>query len=540
MKDELLAILHSGISIKKIPHLVRKDKELSEWIINSTSHLTDVKFTERMYVCAYDAPNFCENGKKRKFKTLKLGYGYCARAELCKCLRDQSSISSILHYSLKSKQEKKEIVQKRKDTCLQKYNVSNVGQTETAISSRKEYYANDNNIKEMIEKVKDTKYKKYGDCFFNNSDKNKKTCQKRYGTDYYTQSNDYAIKRKNSVVHNNPEKEIMYDDTALAKLSKSMTPVEISQKLGYANSSNVLQKIRSLGCDYKKRNIYSLFELNVLETLKQLSENIHQSDRTILNGLELDIYLPDKKLAIECNGSYWHSELQGKDRKYHVGKTNMCAEQGIHLIHIWEHDWINTSELIKSRLKSKLGTNSKLHARKCDITEINFQTVNTFLNQNHIQGSCASSVNIGLYHQMELVAVMTFGKSRYDKNIEWELIRYCSKQNTNVVGGASKLFSHFKKNHNPTSLISYSDKSWNTGGLYFAIGFEYSHTTSPSYKYTQDYTNFENRVAYQKHKLKDKLDVFDPKLTEWENMKLNGYDRIWDCGTDVFVWRSDK
>lgn len=76
---------------------------------------------------------------------------------------------------------------------------------------------------------------------------------------------------------------------------------------------------------------------------------------------------------------------------------------------------------------------------------------------------------------------------------------------------------------------------WNTGALYERLGFVYSHSTKPAYHYTKDYLRFENRVAYQKHKLKDKLEIFDPLLTEWQNMQANGYDRIWDCGNDVWT-----
>jgi hypothetical protein len=151
-----------------------------------------------------------------------------------------------------------------------------------------------------------------------------------------------------------------------------------------------------------------------------------------------------------------------------------------------------------------------------------------------------SSRQYGLLFEGDLVAVMTFGKSRFDKNIEWELIRYATKTGVNVVGGPSKLYKYFLADTGARTIITYAARDWNTGKLYEKLGFEFKHETSPSYYYTKNYIDFENRVAYQKHKLVDKLTTFDPKLTEWENMQANGYDRIWDCGNRVYHCVTDK
>jgi len=136
-----------------------------------------------------------------------------------------------------------------------------------------------------------------------------------------------------------------------------------------------------------------------------------------------------------------------------------------------------------------------------------------FLNENHIQKSSSSSIDIALFRETEIIAVMTFGMARYSQRHEYELIRFCCKKFVTVSGGASKLFKYFIKNHNPKSIVSYSDIRWNTGKLYKNL-----------------------RVSFQKHKLKSKLLHYDEKLTEWENMQANGYDRIWDCGNIVFEW----
>ena len=280
----------------------------------------------------------------------------------------------------------------------------------------------------------------------------------------------------------------------------------------------------------------SAFQLEVASFVKSLDVSLRVSDRNTIDK-ELDIYIPDYNLAIECNGAFWHSELSGgKNRDYHILKTEKCKELGIHLVHIWDYEWENHKGLIQSRIKSLLFKNSRIPARKCTVREITSRRASEFLKLTHIQGPRPASCSLGLFFNEELVAVMTFCRSRYQKDIEWELLRYSTSRNTNIVGGAGKLFSAFLKKKKPQSVISYSDRMRNRGGVYTSIGFEYSHSTAPAYYYTKDYRTFENRVAYQKHKLDEKLQSFDATLTEWENMQLNGYDRVWDCGNDVFVW----
>jgi hypothetical protein len=184
---------------------------------------------------------------------------------------------------------------------------------------------------------------------------------------------------------------------------------------------------------------------------------------------------------------------------------------------------------------------SAVYARKCHVEGISAADVGTFMNSNHIQGYAASSVNFALVHDGCVVAVMTFGKSRFNKQYQYELIRYAIKRNYNVVGGASKLFKHFIKQYKPTSIISYSDKRWNTGNVYSTIGFEFSHDTKPNYFYFKNNEiQLYSRQHFQKHKLVNKLEIFNPLVSEWDNMKLNKYNRIWDCGNSVWLWTSNN
>ena len=260
--------------------------------------------------------------------------------------------------------------------------------------------------------------------------------------------------------------------------------------------------------------------------------DIIENDRTILNGKELDIYLPEKKLAFEFDGLYWHSELY-KDKDYHLNKTEICKENDIQLIHIFEDEWLYKQDIVKSRIRGLLGLNERIFARKCEIKEVSYKDSEQFLNDNHIQGNCMSSYRYGLYYNNKLVSLMTFGKSRFAN--EYELLRFCNKLNINVIGGASKLFKHFLSDHSEIiEIISFADRRWSIGNLYEKLGFKYSKTTPPSYFYIIDNIRY-NRIDFQKHKLVK--EGYDPNLSEHEIMLSRNIYRIYDCGNLKYVYK---
>lgn len=188
-------------------------------------------------------------------------------------------------------------------------------------------------------------------------------------------------------------------------------------------------------------------------------------------------------------------------------------------------------------LLSKIGRNDiVIPARKCEIKIVSSQESNMFLSANHIQGSCTSKYRYGLYYNDELVSIITFGKSRYDKKYEYELLRFASKMNVTVIGGFSRLLKHFRINNKGT-IISYANRRFSKGDIYYKNNFSFVKETAPSYSYFQKNKSTEtffNREKFMKHKLGKILKKFDPSITEWENMKNNDYDRIWDCGNLVF------
>jgi hypothetical protein len=283
------------------------------------------------------------------------------------------------------------------------------------------------------------------------------------------------------------------------------------------------------GCPKCRNNSNSKQEKEVLDYIKSLySGEIIENDRKILEGKELDIVIPEKNIAIEYCGLYWHSETMGKDRNYHLDKLKKCNDKGYRLITIFSDEWTNKTPIIKSKLKSILGIGGEsIYARKCVIKEVDTKTKGEFLDQNHIQGRMLSNINIGLFYEDKLVSVLTFIK----KEEKYDLSRFASS--VQVVGGFSKMLSYFTRKYDPKHIYTFADLRYSEGNLYAKTGFEEVYRTKPNYFYFRG-NNRHSRVAFQKHKLSDKLEIFDPSKTEVQNMEDNGYDRIFDCGNIKF------
>lgn len=274
-----------------------------------------------------------------------------------------------------------------------------------------------------------------------------------------------------------------------------------------------------------------------------------KNERGVISPMELDIYIPQHNLAIEINGNYWHSEIY-KSKNYHLNKTKKCYENGIKLIHIFEDEIYYKKEICLSRLRNQLNLNHKtIYGRQCSVKEIDSKEKREFLNKNHIQGNSIDKVRLALYYNNELVSVMSFSKKRKvmgndHSNEEWELIRFCNKNNTTVIGSFNKLLNYFIKSYGPYKVITYSDIRWNgmnkNGNVYVKSGFDYISMTRPNYWYLKkhDWFNRQHRFNFRKDVLVK--EGYDPNKTEHQIMNERDFYKIWDCGNLKFELINDQ
>jgi hypothetical protein len=466
--------------------------------------------------------------KSKKTKSEKYGDPHFNNRDLAKKTNlERWGVQSILEldYVKKLSAEYREnnyedILNKLKQTNLERYGVENVFQS-----------------CEIRDKIKKTNLEKYGVEYILKStdikEKIKNTNMERYGVDNPSKSNliitkkiktfnDKLKKKYNIIDIEGNNLELFCEAGHRFKIEKSLF---YNRKRHNVNCCTICLPINSISISGRELEIYNFIENQI---------KCDKSNRKLLNGKEIDIYIPELNLGFEFNGLYWHSEIY-KDRTYHLNKSKESQNLGIELFHIWEDDWMYKQDIVKSMILNKLGkTPNKIFARKCQISEINDnKLIRDFLETNHIQGFVGSKIKLGLFYNGELVSIMTFGnlrKSLGQKSQEgsYEMLRFCNKLNTNVVGGASKLFKYFIRNYQVNEVISYSDNSRGQGNLYKQLGFNLIHETEPNYYWVIDGIRH-HRFNFRKDKLVK--EGADPSKTEIQIMSEKGYYRIFDCGS---------
>ena len=182
---------------------------------------------------------------------------------------------------------------------------------------------------------------------------------------------------------------------------------------------------------------------------------------------------------------------------------------------------------------SAIGKSTTVYARKLTIKPV----ASNWFATNHLQGAGKALICYGLFDDADnCMCAMSFGKPRFNQSYEWEIVRFANALNTTVVGGASRLWAHFVRQHQPKTAISYADLRISQGKLYKQLGFKLSHVSPPSWYWCKNGMRL-SRYQTQKHKLQD-LDVaVDESKSAVANMRQNGWLQVFDAGTLAFIWK---
>ena len=468
-----------------------------------------------------------------------------------KCSIEKTKETNLVKIGVENQFQSEKIKIQIKNTNIKKYGVDNPNKSPEIVNKRKntniKKYGHDSasSSVEVKEKVKISNLKRFGVEYPSQNieiiEKMKNTCFEKWGTYNFSKTDMFKSKLRDKWF------EKMYIKLQHSGILKKIEGDEYTIKCNLCGIDfKILSSIRNKrilngdcicsNCNPLKQNVK---QNEISDFIKHFIESVEINNRQILDGLEIDIYLPDLKLAFEFNGLYWHSEIYKKPN-YHKMKSGLCESMGIQLFHIWEDDWQYKQEIVKSMILNKLGkTPNKIGARKCEIREItDNRLVRLFLNNNHIQGFVGSKIKLGLFYQDELVSLMTFGNLRkslgnHSKEGSYEMLRFCNKLNISVIGGASKLFKYFLKNYNVSEVISYSDSSRGQGNLYKQLGFNLSHESDPNYYWVIDGIRH-HRFNFRKDKLI--RGGADPNKTEIQIMTEKGYYRVFDCGNKKWIY----
>lgn len=492
-----------------------------------------------------------EECKQRYKKTIKEKYGVNAPIQFPE-FKEKSKQTNLKRYGVEWAMQCKEIKEK-----VRKCNVTRYGGL--GIQSPL-----------LRQKIISTNRIKYGSDFgFGNAsiqEKSKNSIRRKYHVDNFKQSleslSEVIIDPSKAHLYfefrENPQKYVSshYNykpsvKTLCSDLGVSDTPVY--DVLIKKNCKDIVDRTKT---SYMESEMYQF-----LITLVDKSDII-VNDRIQIKPQELDFYLPKYNFAIECNPTSTHNssiasweDTDVKTYNYHQKKSLLAQNKGIFLMHVFGYEWIHKKEILKSMIRNILGKNhKKIYARQTKVVQLDDRSCKEFLDANHRQGNCSSRIRLGLVTKSndELVSVMTFsntrtsiGKQSSDTTDTYELIRFCSKLDTNVVGGASKLFKYFIDEYNPDKIISFSDIAHTKGNLYLNLGFVEKGKSEPGYVWAKFLDqSYRSRVSCQKKNL---IKVFDDVTeetirtkSEGTIMQEHGYVKVYDSGVIRWEWTPEN
>lgn len=555
MQDQLHNIVYNSPTNKHAFNLKQYPAVL-DWVMEQTSILPEsATLLERIYCALHNTTNICVNGKLKNFtQNLKKGYAFCGRSTNCKCAYDNQSekitaakasmnADAILVANEKRKSTLRNkfgvefnsqlatVKAKKAQTNFEKYGVlTNLLSEDTKLKSLatlQRNYEVDSPMKSpvILAKAQKTNLEKYGNVCALQSPEIRQQIYQSHLTKYH-------VKLFPKKIYNERQIKLLSDPAFLAAEVGANGIAAVASKFDI-HIDRIKFRMDEWGIDYDKN--FTVIEEFIKKFLDNNNITYSYRNRKLIAPLELDFVCEDKKIAIEVNGLYWHSE-KFVDSNYHTNKLEATATAGYRLITIFADEIEKSPNIVVSRLKHIFGlVKEKVGARQCSIIEISTEQASTFLNANHIQGTANASIKLGAFNNGNLVAVMTFSRNRIftgSRDSHYELIRFATTGL--IIGIASKMFKYFISKYNPTKIISYADRRWSNGDLYHKLGFVLDRTSKANYWYTKNCTFREHRFNYTKHRLVEQ--GFDLNKTEQQIMNELGYLRIYDCGTLRFSW----
>lgn len=451
---------------------------------------------------------------------------YPDKIQYCKCGNKCSFVDKKMSY---------------RPTCGQK-------KCANALSSEIKSQFTDNQHKQRADKYRESMSRKSPDELRRINDSRKTTCVNKYGTDHPWKNSN--IRKQISNTMNERYGKPNYSSVLVPDESRILLESKDWLFEQHVNQQTPLWKIaeslnvgdRTVGLYLHKHGIpthsfqRSMWEKEFEEFLCDNHIKHEINCRNLIPPKEVDFYIPEYKIAVELCGLYWHSEAQERVYKnYHHEKYVQCKEKGIQLITIFEDEWRDRKHIILTTFLYKFNKlNSRHFARNLSVVDHVDSTVrNNFLSQTHIQGNGNGSIEVGLsLSNHEIVALALFSRIP-NSSSEFYLTRFSTSGV--VVGGFSKILSHFVTHTKCKSITTFADNRWSTGALYEKHGFERVSELPPDYAYVVRGART-HKFNFRHKFLKNKLPNYNADLSERDNCIAHGIYRIWDCGKGKYKW----
>jgi len=457
-----------------------------------------------------------------------------------------------------SKEHHRNCVVCGKDFIVDRYNVRNTCSAKCSSVKKYgvEFYLQS---REAKEKTKQTLKEKYGVENISQvkevKDKVKQTCLEKYGAENYMQTEEGQAKRKATNLEKYGVEEILADKKfreQIAKINVEKYGVEHPMQTKEIRAKHVAKMNKLYNVDNpmqveefrsKLLRIWKEEHFDTSNLVVKFRQLLSENNIEFESEFALGQYLYDIKVnnyLIEINPTITHNSALSifpntlpTDPKYHLNKSQIASENGYQCIHVFDwDDWNRILLLIQPK--------EHIYARKCKVVEVDRKTAEEFTSKYHIQGACiGQNLNLGLEYNGQLIQVMTFGKPRYTRKYDLELLRLCSISNIRVIGGASKLFKHFTNLYPDKSILSYCNLSKFNGKVYEEIGMTLHHISEPAKVWSKNNEYITDNYLRQRGFDQIFHTNFGKGSSNEELMLKHKWLPVYDCGQKVFVWSAN-
>jgi hypothetical protein len=512
----------------------RRIHNLEKYGVEHPMQLESVREKHResmMKMHGVESPLQSEEIKSRAYTTNieKFGtYSALGNATIQQKIRE----TVLRKYGVEYFTETQEFKDKSRKTVMEKYGVEctahipGVCDKRRATSLRRYGVPNPMQFKAISIRASEARRKKNGAHWTPEmSEKAKKTFMEHYGVSNPSYSRKVIEKIANTM-------RSRYGDSHAVHLKEFFQKMKTTSTLKYGVPYYVVSK------EYNE----SACHVRISNANRHFSEllncaGIQNSFEYVVNTKSFDIIVPDQNTLIEIDPTYTHSGISKNHyhsaltKYYHRDKTLIAEQHGFRCIHVF--DW-DDPDFIVDMLRDK----TILYARKCDLRRIDDKEASAFEADNHIQGSCSGqSICYGLYHDNQLVSVMTFGKPRYNKWYQYELLRLCTMRRYAIVGGAERMFKAFVREYNPESVISYCDIAKFSGDVYLKLGFKHIRNTAPNAVWSKKKEKITNNLLLARGF--DQLfgTNYGKGTSNFNLMVEHGWLPVFDCGQGVYEYK---
>lgn len=445
--------------------------------------------------------------KDKYLATMRKKYG-ADNPQQVKAIREKTEKTNLERYGTKTPIGSKMVRKKIKQSFLKKYGVANPFQA-----------------KEIVAKIKKTNVEKYGVDHLSKLPKNRNKLK-----NIMINKCGFGSPLKAKVLKdNNCKNYLEFCHKVVEFLETKKVPANSKEAESHfkVDGTTLIVALRHLNREDLVWDSYKVShkETKILNFIKSFySGKIIANDRTVVAPKEIDIYLPDLKIAIEFNGLIWHSEKFKSDKKYHYHKYKACYNKGIALYTFFESEFDNNQEALFKFIKNLIVKKQRVYARKCKFVN-DSKRLREFIHENHLKKSVNSFYFIGLEYEGNLVMAASF--SKHHRGLDQIVLNRVCFSDYCVIGGLEKLLKRFFKEYPQVNeIITWSDNSYSPfGTMYKNSGFELDEELEIDYFYTNTYGIASSKQSQSKNNTGCPKDTTE---SEWN--KSRGLFRIWDCG----------